>query len=72
LHLAVLALFNAKLRRRDPMTAALTGEAQILALAERTKIDPQKIRQAMKPGSLRQKENFFHSVATLIQLRNQL
>lgn len=72
LHLAVLALFNNKLRRRDPMTAALTGEAQIAALAERTGIDPQKIRQAFKPGSLRQKENFFHSVATLIQLRNQL
>ncbi len=72
LHLAVLALFNSRLRRRDPMTAALTGEAQIQALAERTKIDPQKIRQALKPGSLRQKENFFHSVATLIQLRNQL
>ncbi len=72
LHLAVLALFNSKLRRRDPMTAALTGEAQIQALAERTKIDPQKIRQALKPGTLSQKENFFHSVATLIQLRNQL
>lgn len=72
LHLAVLALFNNRLRRRDPMTAALAGEAQIQALAERTKIDPQKIRQALKPGSLRQKENFFHSVATLIQLRNQL
>lgn len=72
LHLAVLALFNSKLRRRDPMTAALTGEVQIAALAERTGIDPQKIRQALKPGSLRQKENFFHSVATLIQLRNQL
>jgi len=72
LHLAVLNMFNTRLRRRDPMTAALTGEAQIQALAERTKIDPQKIRQALKPGSLRQKENFFNSVATLIQLRNQL
>jgi hypothetical protein len=72
LHLAVLALFNAKLRRRDPMTAALTGEAQIQALVERTGIDPQKIRQALKPGSLQQKENFFNSIATLIQLRNQL
>ncbi|MEO8001743.1 MAG: DUF4350 domain-containing protein [Arenimonas sp.] len=72
LHLAVLALFNSKLRRRDPMTAALAGEAQIQALAERTKIDPQKIRQALKPGTLSQKENFLHSVATLIQLRNQL
>jgi hypothetical protein len=72
LHLAVLAMFNSKLQRRDPMTAALSGEAQILALAERTKIDPQKIRQALKSGSLRQKENFFHSIATLIQLRNQL
>ena len=72
LHLAVLALFNSKLRRRDPLTAALAGEAQIQALAERTKIDPQKIRQALKPGSLRQKENFFNSIATLIQLRNQL
>jgi len=72
LHLAVLNLFIARLRRRDPMTAALTGEAQVMALAERTKIDPQKIRQALKPGPLRQKENFFHSIATLIQLRNQL
>jgi hypothetical protein len=72
LHLATLALFTARLRRRDPVTAALTGEAQIAALAERTKIDPQKIRQAFTPGPLRQKENFFHSIATLIQLRNQL
>jgi hypothetical protein len=72
LHLATLALFTARLRRRDPVTAALTGEAQIAALAERTKMDPQKIRQAFTPGSLRQKENFFHSIATLIQLRNQL
>jgi hypothetical protein len=72
LHLAVMAMFNSKLRRRDPMMAALSGEAQIQALAERTKIDPEKIRQAFKPGSLRQKENFFHSIATLIQLRNQL
>ncbi|MGH8107561.1 MAG: DUF4350 domain-containing protein [Arenimonas sp.] len=72
LHLVVLGLVTARLRRRDPFTAALTGEAQVIALAERTKIDPQKIRQALKPGSLRQKENFFHSIATLIQLRNQL
>lgn len=72
LHLAVLNMFNTRLRRRDPMTAALTGEAQIQALAERTKIDPKKIRQALKPGSLRQKENFFNSIATLIELRNQL
>lgn len=72
LHLATLALFNSKLRRRDPMTAALTGEAQIQALAERTSIDPQKIRQALKPVALHQKENFFNSIATLIQLRNQL
>ncbi len=72
LHLAVLTMFITRLRRRDPMMAALAGEAQIQALAERTKIDPQKIRQAFKPGSLRQKENFFHSIATLIQLRNQL
>ena len=72
LHLAVVAMFNSKLRRRDPMMAALSGEAQIQALAERTKIDPEKIRQAFKPGSLRQKENFFHSIVTLIQLRNQL
>ena len=72
LHLAVLNMFTTRLRRRDPMTAALTGEAQIQALAERSKIDPQKIRQAFKPGSLRQKENFFNSIATLIQLRNQL
>ena len=72
LHLAVLNMFNTQLRRRDQMTAALTGEAQIQALAERTKIDPQKIRQALKPGSLRQKENFFNSIATLIELRNQL
>lgn len=72
LHLAVLALFTTQLRRRDPMTAALTGEAQVLALAERTGMDPQKIRQALKPGTSRQKEHFFHSIATLIQLRNQL
>ena len=72
LHAAVLNLFRQRLLRRDPVLAALQGDAQIQALAERLDLDPARIRTALAPTGLHKPDVFLHSISTLIQMRNRL
>ncbi|MET0582745.1 MAG: DUF4350 domain-containing protein, partial [Pseudoxanthomonas sp.] len=58
LYAAVRNSFLARLRRRDPMAAALTGEAQIAAIAERLDISADRIRTALLPPSSHDKPAF--------------
>ena len=72
LYAAVRNSFLARLRRRDPVAAALTGEAQIGAIAERLDISADKIRTAMQPPYSHDKPAFRDRISTLIQLRNRI
>ena len=72
LHTSVLGLFKHKLARREPMLAALDGEAQVMALSERLSLDPQRIRHALKPLGMQRPDQFLQSISTLVQMRNRL
>ncbi|MDR6841942.1 DUF4350 domain-containing protein [Pseudoxanthomonas sacheonensis] len=72
LYAAVRNSFLARLRRRDPVAAALTGEAQISAIAERLGISADRIRTALQPPSSHDKPAFRDRISTLIQLRNRI
>jgi hypothetical protein len=72
LYAAVRNAFLSRLRRRDPMAAALSGEAQIEAIAERLNISADKIRTALQPPSSHDKPAFRDRISTLIQLRNRI
>lgn len=69
LHAAVLRAFQQRLRRRDPVTAALGGEALLQTLAERHQIPLARVRQALQPQDLSRPEQFLVSIRTLMQLR---
>lgn len=72
LYAAVRNAFLARLRRRDPVAAALSGEAQINAIAERVDISTDRIRTALQSPSSHDKPAFRDRISTLIQLRNRL
>jgi hypothetical protein len=72
LHAAVLNLFRHRLQRRHPVLAALEGDAQVQALAERLDLDAARIRTAILPAGLHRPDVFLHSISTLIQMRNRL
>jgi hypothetical protein len=72
LYAAVRNSFLARLRRRDPMAASLSGEAQIAAIAERLDIPADRIRTALQPPSSQDKPAFRDRISTLIQLRNRI
>jgi len=72
LYAAVRDSFLARLRRRDPVAAALSGEAQIGAIAERLNISADRIRTALQPPSSHDKPAFRDRISTLIQLRNRI
>ena len=72
LYAAVRNSFLARLRRRDPVAAALTGEAQVGAIAERLDISADRIRTALQPPSSHDKPAFRDRISTLIQLRNRI
>lgn len=69
LHAALLRLFHARLRRRDPALAALEGEALVQALCERCQIAAASIRQALNPVDLARPDQFLATTRTLMQLR---
>ena len=69
LHAAVLRAFQQRLRRRDPVPAALSGEALLQTLAERHQIPLARVRQALQPQELARPEQFLVSIRTLMQLR---
>lgn len=72
LHAAVRQAFLTRLQRRDPVSAALAGEAQVAALAQRLQVDPARLRQALQVPGSREPAAFRDRVSLLIQLRNRL
>ena len=72
LHTAVLNLFKQRLARRDPLLAALDGEAQVMALSERLILDAQSIRHALRPQGMQRPDHFLQSISTLVKMRNRL
>ncbi len=69
---AVRNAFLARLRRRDPLAAALSGEPQVHAIAERLGIPADRIRTALQIPASHDKPAFRDRISTLIQLRNRL
>lgn len=68
LHVALRDAFLARLRRRDPMAAALQGEVRIDYLASKFSVDPARIRNALVPPPVFHAETFREAMASLIQL----
>lgn len=69
LHAAVLRAFLQRLRRRDPITAALSGEALVMTLAQRHGLPQARIAQALQPQGLSKPDVFLSTLRTLMQLR---
>lgn len=72
LYEAVREAFLARLRRRDPTTAALAGEARVQALAERMQLPLFMVRDALSRSGVQDRQTYFARVRTLIQMRNRL
>lgn len=73
LHAAVLRAFRLRLRRRDPVTAALALEPLIQTLAGRLPdIPAARIRHALQPQELARPEHFLAAIRTLMQLRAKI
>lgn len=72
LYLAVRQAFLARLRRRDPVAAALAGDAQVELIAQRFGLTPQAVRTALQTPSSHERAHFRERISTLIELRNRL
>ena len=72
LYAAVRSAFLTRLRRRDPLAAALAGEAQVGALAERLGLPAAAIRPALQAPASHDKAAYRERVSTLIHMRNHL
>ena len=72
LYEAVRAAFLDRLRRRDPLAAALEGEAGIEAVAARTGLSPRDVRHALQAPAPDDAKAFRQRIARLIQMRNHL
>ena len=72
LYAAVRKSFLARLRRRDPLAAALGGEPQVHAIAERAGVSAELVRTALQAPSSHDKPAFRNRISTLIQLRNRI
>jgi len=72
LYAAVREVFMARLRRRDPLAAALDGRAQAEAIARRTGAPLADIEQALQTPRPNDGADFRHRIARLLQLRQQL
>lgn len=72
LYAAVRQAFLARLRRRDPVAAALTGEPQVAAIAERTGHPADRIRTALNVPASHDRQALRDRISLLIQLRNRL
>lgn len=69
---AVRVAFFDRLRRRDPLAAALDGEAGIEAIAARTGLSPRDVRNALQAPTSDDAKAFRQRIARLVQMRNQL
>lgn len=72
LYAAVRNAFLARLRRRNPVAAALSGDAQAAAIAERLGLPIEHVRTALQPPSSHDKLAFRDRISTLIQLRKRI
>ncbi|MEP6633132.1 MAG: DUF4350 domain-containing protein [Luteimonas sp.] len=72
LYAAMREAFFSRLRRRDPLAAAIDGAAQIAAIAERADVSATEVAAALKPPRIGDAADFRFRVARLIQLRNRL
>lgn len=72
LHAALLNMWRKRLASRDPLIAALDGDAQVEALSQRLGIDAGRIRHALRPIGLNRPDAFLQSISTLIDMRNRL
>ena len=72
LYAAVRQAFLARLRRRDAVAAALSGEPQVAAIAERTGLPADRIRTALHAPASHDRQAFRDRIALLIHLRNRL
>jgi len=72
LHAAMRDAFLARLRRRDPMAAALTGVAQAEAIAARTGLPAPAIEHALRSPRPRDAGDFRLRVARLVEMRKRL
>lgn len=72
LYFAVREAFLARLRRRDPETAALDGEPQVQRLVERLRMPASQVREAMRRPDPRDAKAMVARVATLVRMRNRL
>lgn len=69
---AVRQSFLARLRRRAPLAAALTGDAQLQAIADHLRWPLERVRLAMQLPPSRDDAALRERIALLIQMRNQL
>ncbi len=72
LYVAVRNAFLFRLRRRDPVAAALSGEPQVGAIAARLNVPAHLVRTALQLPSSHDKTAFRDRISNLIQLRNRL
>ncbi len=72
LHEAVRDAFYDRLRRRDPLAAALEGQAGIDAIAARTGLSPREVRDALQPPGSDDAKALRRRIARLVQMRNAL
>ena len=72
LYASVRKSFLARLRRRDPVAAALGGDAQARAIAGRAGVPVERVRTALQAPSSHDKQAFRTRISTLVQLRNRI
>jgi len=72
LHAAMRDAFLARLRRRDPLAAALSGVAQAEAIAARTGLPAPEIEHALRSPRPRDAGDFRLRVARLVEMRKRL
>src|SRR5690606_13523869 len=72
LHGALREAFLDRLRRRDPMAAALEGAARAEAIAARTGVAAAEIEYALCDPRPRDRRDFVQRIARLIDLRRRL
>lgn len=72
LHAAMREAFLDRLRRRDPLAAALDGRARAEAIAARTGLAPADIEHALRDPRPRDGRDFLQRVARLVDMRKRL
>jgi len=65
LYASVRRAFDERLRRDDPATAALDGEALVVAIAARTGCSPAVVRRALQPTDLNHPDAFLDAIKLL-------